>query len=91
MLCQACGRSLKRSQWTSDGKMKSCPRCSELHGTLHVFHSLAEFGTSEARESKLAPTGIQSHCTIHRNLKPQLGVPAGTPCTGLQLRPQRRR
>ena len=39
-LCRVCGKSLNRSQYSKDGKFKSCPRCSIENGVEHVYYSL---------------------------------------------------
>lgn len=35
--CKHCGRPLKDSQYTHDGKWKSCPKCSVEHGEERIF------------------------------------------------------
>lgn len=65
--CEHCGKPLRRSQYSSDDKLKSCPRCSTNDGKQHVFYDYpAGFGQSEARESEETPDGAQSHCVSCR-------------------------
>ncbi len=68
--CNCCGKPLNRSFTSTDGKMKSCPRCSTTHGSMHVFHHDPEgFGTTPARVSPTNPDGIQSYCVDCRTLE----------------------
>jgi len=79
MNCTNCGKPLNKSQWNDEKTMKSCPACSQTHGTLHVFHDYpAAFGTTDKRASDEHPEGPQSHCTACRQgEKP----PAGALCS----------
>jgi phage FluMu protein Com len=68
MICRQCGKPLNKSQYSSDGRYKSCPRCSVLNGEEHIFFPYpSEFGTTEKRESVNHPDGPQSYCTNHRS------------------------
>ncbi|CCN32758.1 conserved hypothetical protein [Vibrio nigripulchritudo SO65] len=70
--CSCCGKRLNLSLKTSDGRFKSCPRCSSTHGEYHVFLPYpGMFGTSEARVSDTNPDGIQSYCIDCRKLDKQ--------------------
>ena len=88
MKCEHCNRALNRSQWTRDGTMKSCPRCSMNDGEWHIFLSLDEFGRSKARVSPKAPTGIQASCWVHRDLKRAREEREGVLCFEVEIRPQ---
>lgn len=67
MICKKCGRLLKESQYSRDGRYKSCPKCSVLNGKEHVYFPYpSEFGTTEKRISTNHPDGPQSYCTNHR-------------------------
>lgn len=61
--CKHCGRPLKDSQYTHDGKWKSCPKCSVEHGEEHIFYSYPSgFGESIKRATESKPDGPQSYC-----------------------------
>ncbi len=50
-------------------KFKSCPHCTEAHGSEHVFHPYpAYFGKTPARQTVRNPDGHQSHCSECRSL-----------------------
>lgn len=77
MLCRKCGKPLNESQYSRDGRYKSCPRCSVLNGEEHVYFLYPnEFGTTVKRESAKHPDGPQSYCTNHR-ANPDNPVQAG--------------
>lgn len=77
MLCRNCGKPLNESQYSRDGRYKSCPRCSVLNGEEYVYFPYpSEFGTTVKRESAKHPDGPQSHCTNHR-ANPDNPVQAG--------------
>lgn len=68
MLCKMCGKPLNESQYSKDGRLKSCPRCSVINGIEHVYFRYPnEFGTTTKRESANHPDGPQSYCTNHRS------------------------
>lgn len=50
---------LNRSEYTADGRKKSCPRCSVRAGEF-VYKSLAEFGERQMEDGRML---IQSWCT----------------------------
>lgn len=81
--CGHCGRKLKESVYSSNGQMKSCPKCSDADGTEHVLWPLEEFGESSARVTPDNPKGIQSYCAVHR--APQSGGlrEGGTSCSSV--------
>ena len=63
MACENCGRPLHRTQWEDQDRWKSCPRCSQAHGTEHVFYRYPDaFGTTPNRATDRHPEGPQSHC-----------------------------
>lgn len=67
MLCKICGKLFSESQYSKDGKYKSCPRCSMLNGEEHVYYLYPnEFGTTAKRSSADHPDGPQSYCARHR-------------------------
>lgn len=67
MLCRKCGKPLNESQYSKDGRYKSCPRCSVMNGEEHVYFPYpSEFGTTVKRKSVKHPDGPQSYCTNHR-------------------------
>lgn len=67
--CVNCGQRLNKAVFNTDQTMKSCPRCSTTHGSMHVFHPYPYgFGTTEARVSDHNPDGIQSYCVECRTL-----------------------
>lgn len=50
MLCRNCGKPLNESQYSRDGRYKSCPRCSVLNGEEHVYFPYpSEFGTTDKK------------------------------------------
>ena len=60
--CSVCQVALNRSVRSSDGRWKSCPRCSVDAGE-HVFRSYPDdFGMSGERTTEQNPDGIQSYC-----------------------------
>jgi hypothetical protein len=66
-LCQHCERPLNRSFYNQSRTLKSCPRCSEADGHLHVFYEHPEdFGLSDARANSESPEGVQSYCKACR-------------------------
>ena len=68
MLCKYCKKQLNESQYSTDGRFKSCPRCSVLNGEEHVYFPYpSNFGTTEKRESAEHPEGPQSYCVSHRS------------------------
>lgn len=74
MNCSCCGKDLSISIRSADGTLKSCPRCSQTHGRMHVFRKYPEqFDTTPARITSNNPDGAQSHCISCR------GEAAGAP------------
>ena len=73
--CRICGKSLNISQYSEDGKYKSCPSCSQNNGKEHVYYEYPEhFGTTPKRESSKRPEGPQSHfesCRFNRGSYPK--------------------
>lgn len=64
MNCTHCRRPLRNVQWREAEKWKSCPHCSTLHGSEHVFYPYPDaFGTTPARATQHHPEGPQSYCT----------------------------
>jgi len=62
-LCKVCGKILNSSQYSNDGKFKSCPSCSKANGEEHVYYLYPDnFGTTLRRASSNRPEGPQSHC-----------------------------
>ena len=83
MSCTHCGLPLDESQFTDGKKWKSCPRCSQAHGSQHVFLPCPEaFGTTPRRVTGPNPEGFQSHCTPCRERNPP-DLAAGTLCSDL--------
>lgn len=75
--CKHCGEPLKESQYTRDGKWKSCPSCSVRDGGEHIFYPYpGGFGESEKRATGSKPKGPQSWCTSCRanNSGPHFGA-----------------
>lgn len=67
MDCHVCKHPLKESRWNADESLKSCPRCSQAHGSQHVYYANPDkFGTTPARASASHPDGVQSHCAACR-------------------------
>lgn len=61
--CAACGGQLNRTRYSTDGRWKSCPRCSSLQGTAHLYRRYPDdFGTTNERVTDDNPDGIQSYC-----------------------------
>lgn len=61
--CSACSARLNRSRYSTDGRWKSCPRCSSLQGHEHVYRRYPDaFGTTTERATEDNPDGIQSYC-----------------------------
>ena len=68
MLCNCCGKKINISQHKENNKWKSCPKCSKLNGSEHIYYESPEmFGTTPARVNYKNPTGIQSHCKFCRS------------------------
>ena len=68
MPCTHCGQPLDEAQFRNGTEWKSCPRCSQAHGSQHVFLLCPkEFGTSTQRVTGPNPEGFQSHCEPCRN------------------------
>jgi len=61
MICNVCGKELNISVYNNKGQ-KSCPRCSAINGSRHVFYDQSEFGFSRKRITNNNPSGIQSYC-----------------------------
>lgn len=65
--CKVCGKYLNDSQYSKDGKYKSCPSCSTANGQEHVYYPYPEsFGTTPKRATSNKPEGPQSYCTSCR-------------------------
>ena len=63
MDCKNCGHALSESIFKKNKTLKSCPKCSEMNGSYHVFHSNPQyFGITEKRASSRHPEGPQSYC-----------------------------
>lgn len=61
--CSCCGKPLNKAIKSANGKMKSCPRCSTTHGSMHIFRAYPEyFGTTPKRVTPSNTDGSQSHC-----------------------------
>ncbi|MDG0876410.1 hypothetical protein ABEX25_22085 [Paenibacillus thiaminolyticus] len=76
LICTSCEKPLNASQWSSDGKYKSCPSCSTRNGTEHVFFPYPDsFGTTPKRATAAHPEGPQSHCTSCRGTGSSAGEP----------------
>ena len=66
--CKHCGKPLKKSQFTPDGRKKSCPKCSREDGEEHIFYPYPDdFGQSEKRTASGRPDGPQSWCSLCRS------------------------
>lgn len=62
MGCPNCLKPINEGQWAQDGKLKSCPHCSEIEGQ-HIFLPYPRaFGRSGRRASEVHTDGPQSHC-----------------------------
>ncbi len=67
MNCTHCRQPLKISQYSSDLRLKSCPRCSQNHSkNIHIYYSNNAFGKTIHRQNQNNLEGIQSHCTSCR-------------------------
>lgn len=70
MKCQHCDKPLQISQYKQNDTWKSCPKCSQDNGHVHIFHQYPEmFGTTPHRSSPQHPEGAQSYCTCCRGDK----------------------
>ncbi|OON99810.1 MAG: hypothetical protein ATN35_10510 [Epulopiscium sp. Nele67-Bin004] len=78
-ICKKCNKPLNQS--IRIGGYKSCPKCSQING-YHVFYREEEFGTSDKRETRNNPDGIQSHCTACRGGG---NAPKGVSCDDIML------
>ena len=80
LICETCSKKLNRSVYSpsehiiGEIQYKSCPRCSKLHGTQHVFHiarhpdpEQSEFGFAEGRINSKNIDGIQAFCKSCRD------------------------
>jgi hypothetical protein len=69
--CTCCGVDLSIAIRSADNTLKSCPRCSQTHGSLHIFRRLVEdFGFTDRRVTANNPDGVHSHCIDCRNKGP---------------------
>lgn len=66
-VCKICGKPLKKTQFSKDMKLKSCPCCSQANGKQHIFYERKEFSFSKKRITKNSPDGDQSYCTSCRS------------------------
>lgn len=74
MNCKHCGDALSKSIYNNNETLKSCPGCSKLNGSYHVFHSYPNnFGITDKRSSSKRPEGPQSHCERCRGGNPPSG------------------
>jgi hypothetical protein len=68
-------------------RYKSCPHCTEAHGSEHVFHRYpSDFGNTPARVTARNPHGHQSYCKECRSLARGVSSSAyarGTLCSHL--------
>lgn len=68
MNCKYCGKPLKNAQYSTDGTLKSCPRCSVLDGEEHIFFQYPKsYGDTQKRSTAAHPDGPQSYCVSHRS------------------------
>lgn len=69
--CLCCGVGLSVGIRSKDNVLKACPRCSQTHGSMHVFRRIVEdFGFTEHRITANNPDGVHSHCIDCRNRGP---------------------
>lgn len=79
MSCTHCGKPLRRSQTRDNGRLKSCPNCSNQNPAReHVFHTADSFGASDKRVTDEHPDGVQSWCVACRTKQ---GPVAGVVCS----------
>lgn len=65
--CQHCGELLREQHYSPKRRFKTCPNCSGVNGSEHVFRRWpGEFGASDARRSDANPDCAQSWCEICR-------------------------
>jgi hypothetical protein len=83
--CTACNVRLNRSRRDPSKRWKSCPNCSNRHGSEHVYRLYPDaFGTTPKRESEENPDGIQSYCyTCRQNQEPSFTGPGVRFCSQL--------
>ncbi len=72
-LCKKCIRPLNEAQYSTDGKYKSCPKCSKVNGKEHVFYPCDHFGYTDHRVTSNNPDGIQSWCPPCRGRGKSIG------------------
>jgi hypothetical protein len=70
-ICQRCNRELTESQYTQDGRYKSCPHCSKVLGH-HAFYPVEHFGE---RHHEDGTPFIQSYCPTCRGQSGKIGNP----------------
>lgn len=79
--CKHCMELLEEAQYSSDGKYKSCPNCSQYNGKEHIYYPCDYFGYTDRRITRNNPDGIQSWCEPCRGNG--LGV-NGIPCSKIK-------
>ncbi len=73
MPCSCCNKKLTNGMLHKfdsiiGDEYKSCPHCSDTHGSEHVYHAYpTHFTTTEARISPNNPDGWQSYCNECRH------------------------
>ncbi len=88
MPCNCCQLQLnsgmiKKTEPNTGAIYKSCPHCTAVNGSEHVFHRYpAEFTNTSARVTATNPDGHQSYCTPCRNLARH--VPSSNYVNGVQ-------
>jgi hypothetical protein len=72
MDCSHCHQELHKA--LTEGKLKSCPHCSENQGE-HIYYKLEAFGLSEKRVNRNDAQGKQSWCILcrKRSTEPRTG------------------
>lgn len=67
MNCKNCHKALNQSVFNANRSKKSCPKCSQANGSVHVFYDYpSAFGITSKRVTKKNPDGPQSYCTSCR-------------------------
>ena len=62
-LCRVCQKLLNKSQFKSNRRWKSCPKCSTENGDVHIYFEYPKyFGQTNARVNQNNFDGAQSYC-----------------------------
>ena len=82
--CKNCLKPLEIAQYSLDGELKSCPKCSTDNGVEHIFYKFNDFGYTEHRVTLNNSKGIQSWCSVCRGRS--TSIQTGTKCSSIFIK-----